>query len=240
MVINKRSFENLALRGGAIGLAFGIGVGLLCWAGNQFHQPDPFPSTNNKPVHDNAPTFDPDGRDADGWDHLGYDAEGYHRNGYNREGYNRDGFDFEGFAKNKYNAQGIDRAGKDEHYYISYFWKLYNLKEEAFKQMQAGEYAYALLDARLILEQSISLVICHALGPETLGDTLVQNLKICEANQLLGEDPEFMNRLHGVRKICNPNLHTLDSADHVTINQVYFAVAQVRDLIPVARDAVSA
>lgn len=179
--------------------------------------------------------FNHEGRDKDGFDRRGYDLEGFHRNGYNLLGFNRDGFDWDGYSHDGYDASGEDRAGKNKQYYSGCLQKLYDAKEEAFKMMNVGEYGYALYNARVALEDALRLVIEHTLGPQEIGDGLLQKLKICEANSLLGVDADFLNRLHGVRKICNPGMHTLEGAENKTINQVYFAVAQVRDLIPVVR-----
>lgn len=180
--------------------------------------------------------FDQDGRDQEGFNRAGYDAEGFHRNGYNRNGFNREGYDWQGYGRDGYNVSGIDRYGNNRQYYTQYIAKLFTIKEKAFKQMKDGEFVYALLDARMILEEVINLVVGHSIGEKGIGDNLLENLKICEKKNLLKEDEDYMNRLHGVRKLCNPNMHSISNTESLTYNQVYFAIMQIKDLLTVAEN----
>lgn len=180
--------------------------------------------------------YNREGRDISGFDYFGYDGEGYHKNGYNWDGYNREGVDWQGYGRDKYNTAGLDRYGNNRQYYAYYITKLYSLKDEAFKQLKSEEYVYALLDARMILEEAVNLIIGHNLGERGLGDSLIENLKICEKKVLLGDDQDFINRLHGVRKLCNPNMHSISNTENITHDQVHFAIMQVKELLAVVED----
>lgn len=184
--------------------------------------------------------FDSEGRDKEGFDKKGYDEKGYHRNGYNREGFDRNGYDWEGYAVNKYNARGVDRYGNTYQYYANYLHKLYELKEEAFYQLKNEQYVYALLDIRLILEESMVLIVGHSLGQRGLGDSLIENMRICEKKDLLNCDSEFYDRIHGVRKICNPNMHSISSTENITHGQVHFAIMQTKELLKVVENTLAA
>lgn len=183
----------------------------------------------------NADGFNRDGWGIDGFDQRGYDADGFHKSGYNRQGFNREGFDWQGYCREGYNNMGLDRAGRTKRYYEDYLQKMYDAKEEALRMMDTGKFEYALLKTRIVLDDAVRLVIGHTLGPKLVGNTLLQNMKTCEARNLLKVDSNFLGRLHGVRKICNPRIHTLEGAESISVSQVYFAFAQVRDLIPVIR-----
>lgn len=182
-----------------------------------------------------ADGFNRDGCDKDGFDRRGYDAVGFHKNGYNRQGFNREGYDWDGYGRNGYNPAGQDRAGKTAQFYEDYLQKMYEAKEEAFMMIDAGKFGYALYKTRLVLEDAVRLVIGHTLGPRAVSNNLLQDMNICETKNLLRVDSDYLGRLHGVRKICNLGIHTLEGAESKSVSQVYFAFAQVRDLIPVVR-----
>jgi hypothetical protein len=186
----------------------------------------------NKEGYDKA-GYNIQGYDKDGFNRKGFNKSGFDRNGYNRAGFDRSGYDWEGYAENRYNGRGVDRYGNTCQYYYHYLNKLYNLKEEAFAQLKNEQYVYALLDIRLILEESMVLIIGHSLGQRGLGDGLVENMRICEKNDLLNCDSDFYNRIHGVRKICNPNMHSISSTENITHGQVHFAIMQTKELLKV-------
>lgn len=175
--------------------------------------------------------FNRAGFDADGFDRYGRDAEGYYRNGFDRNGFNRDGYDRQGYGRNFYSASGFDRAGRSETQYIKLMGRLYVRLNDAQHQMDIGEYRYAVNDARLVMEEALRLIVEHAGGTEYSGDCLLENLKICENKSLLHEEPVFIDRLHGVRHICNAVTHELDASERLTHQKTYFVIMQTRDLL---------
>ena len=74
------------------------------------------------------------------------------------------------------------------------------------------------------------MLVQHEDGCKETDDTMLVNLKICERRQLL-KDSAFLDRLHGVRRICNSNGHELDAEDTMSHNKVHFVVMQIRDLL---------
>lgn len=174
------------------------------------------------------------GFDAEGYDRYGRDAEGYYRNGYNREGFNRDGFDRQGYGRNFYSEAGFDRAGRNAGNYVEYIGRLYLRLRDAQLQMENGAFRYAINDARLVMEETLRLVVEHASGTDSIGDSLLENLKICENKDLLSAESEFIDRLHGVRHICNEVTHELSASDRLTHQKTYFVIMQTRDLLRTA------
>lgn len=175
--------------------------------------------------------FNRQGYDAEGFDRYGRDAEGYYRNGYDRDGFNRDGYDRQGYGRDFYSESGFDRAGKSSENYVDYIGKLYLRLRDAHRQMENGAFRYAINDARLVMEETLRLVVEHASGTDNIGDGLLENLKICENKNLLSVEPEFIDRLHGVRHICNEVTHELAASDRLTHQKTYFVIMQTRDLL---------
>lgn len=178
--------------------------------------------------------FNRDGYDAEGFDHYGRDAEGYYRNGYGLDGFNRDGFDRQGYGRNFYNKSGFDRAGKNTGNYVDHIGKLYRRLRDAQHQMENGVFRYAINDARLVMEETLRLVVEHASGTDSAGDGLLENLKICENKRLLPADPVFIDRLHDVRHICNEVIHELSASDRLTHRKTFFVIMQIRNLLKAA------
>lgn len=196
---------------------------------------------NNKGY--NKEGFDREGFNQDDYDKDGYDRKGFHRftrrdregfdiAGYNHEGFNREGFDRAGYNSEGYNIEGFDRSNHNREYYVAYFTdELQPNYKKACTKMELKEIDYSLYHARIVLEELLRLLIQHFLGPEKLGKSILDNLKICEKGRLLSED--FLNRLHNVRKICNQNSHELNAERD--FNRVYFSIKQVGELLDLVK-----
>lgn len=168
--------------------------------------------------------YDRFGFDQFDYDKQGYDKEGYHRlNGRNREGYNRAGYNEYG-----YNREGFDRASHTKRYYDVFFAdELQPYYNKAYIKMKQNELDYALYHTRILMEQLLKLLVRHSIGPDKLGDSILENLKICENNRLLSE--EFLSKLHRVRKICNPNDHEMNAEKD--FDRVYFSIMQISEFM---------
>lgn len=177
--------------------------------------------------------YDRNGYDENGFDRYGKDSEGYKRNGFNSEGFNRDGYDYQGYARNRYNHQGIDRAGKCRQHYSHCLEQLHIFLDQAHHQIYKNEYRYALYEIRIILEETIKLIVQHNVGYENIGDCLLANLKICERNNLL--DSTFIDKLHGIRKLCNANGHKLFIEKNLSYETVVYAATQIELLLSTAK-----
>lgn len=175
--------------------------------------------------------FDREGYDEDGFNYRGYDREGYRRNGFSREGYNRAGFDYQGYGRNGYNEVGMDRAKCNREFYSKALKKLRYRLDEAYQQLQRGPLRYSLYDARVVLEETLKLIVQHKNGTDYTGNSIFENMKICERREFLGSDKDFMNRLHEVRHICNFNGHEFAAEENLNYNKVYFVIMQIKDLL---------
>lgn len=175
--------------------------------------------------------FNRAGFDADGFDRFGRDAEGYYRNGFDKNGYNREGYDRHGYGRDFYSQAGFDRAGRTAPQYVDLLGRLYLRLRDAQHQLDIGEFRYAVNDARLVMEEALRLVVEHAGGTENSGDCLLENLKICENRGLLPVEAIFIDRLHGVRHICNEVTHELDASDRLTHQKTFFVIMQTHDLL---------
>lgn len=174
--------------------------------------------------------YDRNGFDVDGFDRFGRDAEGFRRNGFGIDGFNREGYDWQGYGRDRYNASGLDRAGHCRQYYSDHIEQLRGRLDEAYQQLQRGEFRYAIYDARVVMEDALRMIVHHSEGADDSDDRMLVNLKICEHKHLLNNN-EFLDRLHGVRRICNANGHELDAEETMSHNKVHFVVIQIRDLL---------
>lgn len=175
--------------------------------------------------------FNRAGFDSEGYDRYGRDAEGYYRNGFDRNGFNRNGYDRQGYGRNYYSEAGFDRAGRNIQQYVNLLGRLYIRLHDAQRQLDLGEFRYAVSDARLVMEEALRLIVEHAGGSESSGDCLLENLKICENKSLLPVEAVFIDRLHGVRHICNEVTHELDASDRLTHQKTFFVIMQIRNLL---------
>lgn len=185
--------------------------------------------------------YDEEGYDENGFDKYGYDRDGYNRDGYNchkvdRNGYTRDGYkdgydinglDRQGYNKLGYNTNGIDRAGKNSEYYSQEFIKLRQKLSSAKKALDKGEYTHAIIDSRQSLEHALVMLISHKKGAASCGDSILDNLKICERYKIIS-DTELLNKLHNIRMICN-KVHDIDANQELTHQTVYFVIMQLGD-----------
>lgn len=196
-----------------------------------------------------ASGFDRFGFDKQGYNHAGFDSDGYNREGYDKDGYNRQGqdiegydrfgigadgynkfgFDIQGFGRDKYNADGIDRAGCNKGAYFSQLNRLSVRLQEAYTQLQYGDFRYSLHDVRSVMEELLILIVQHSGGKEKVGDRILYNLKICQYQELLNR--QLISRLHSVRKICNISIHEFDAEEKIDEKAVSFANRTVSDLL---------
>lgn len=180
--------------------------------------------------------YNKEGFDIEGFDRWGYDLDGYRRNGFDREGFNREGVDWQGYFRNGYNQSGVDRAQYDRRYYAGVIRKLRFRLDESYQQLQKGQFRYALYDTRIVLEETLKLIVQHTNGTADGDDSIFENMKICEKQRLLGDDSELMNRLHEVRHICNYNGHEFTAEENMNHSKVYFVIMQIKDLLNIAED----
>ena len=98
----------------------------------------------------------------------------------------------------------------DKRYYAEDIKKLRYLLDEAYQQMQQGQYRYAIYDANSVMRETI---------------------KICERKKLLGADRDFINRLYEVYHICGCERQRLDKGKYINDRKVHFVIMQLKDLL---------
>lgn len=103
-----------------------------------------------------------------------------------------------------------------------YFNEVHRMTEQisrAKKQMDIGEFDYALSDIRVGLEIGSKAFIRHYVGYQCIKDNLCDNLNICK--KYLPVD--FYDKLQSARRQCNPTQHDTEERGKKSYNQVYFA-----------------
>lgn len=148
------------------------------------------------------------------YDADGYDTEGFDKNGFDRSGHNRYGYLITG-----YNDDGIDVSGKKAAFYFKEVHRMTEQISRAKKQMDIGEFDYALSDIRVGLEIGSKAFIRHYVGYQCIKDKLYDNLKICK--KYLPVD--FYEKLQHARQQCSPAQHDTEERGNKSYNQVYFA-----------------
>lgn len=197
------------------------GIGLSAGAGGIFYLLNKDNDTTETSGAEDpiARKYDADGYDTDGFDKNGYDREGFDRRGYNRRGFDRSGHDRYGYLRTGYNDDGIDVSGKNTAFYFNEVNRMTEQISRAKKQMDIGEFDYALSDIRVGLEIGAKAFISHYVGYRRIKDNLNDNLNICKKYL-----PEyFCDKLQSARRQCNPTQHDTEERGKKSYNQVYFA-----------------
>lgn len=130
-----------------------------------------------------------------------------------------------------YHPYGPGRGKCGRQYYNPYIKKLRRRLDEAYQQMQQGQFRYAVYDTRTVMEEALKLLIRHINGAEDIDRSLLTKLKICERRQLLGKDKKFIRRLHEVFHICNISGNDFGAEEALNHKEVYFAIMQTKDLL---------
>lgn len=176
--------------------------------------------------------FDRNGRNEAGFDRRGYDIEGYNKYGFAEDGFNREGLDRDGYDRNGYNVAGIDRNGKCKEFYEQCFAQLHIYLDKAFSQLKNGELAYALYEARRVLEETLEQYIKHYFSESKMGKTPEENIDICLRKKLLGED--LIKSLHNARRQCNKDPHEIDARENLDYKTAWTVLLQVESFLEIA------
>lgn len=176
--------------------------------------------------------FDRNGRNAAGYDRSGYDVDGYNKYGFAEDGFNGEGLDCDGYDRHGYNVSGIDRNEKCKEFYEQRFDQLHIYLGKAFSQLKNGELAYALYEARRVLEEALEQYIKHYYGESKLGRTSEENINICLHKKLLSED--VVKNLHNARRQCNKDPHEFDARDSLDHKSAWTVLLQVEAFIEIA------
>lgn len=134
-------------------------------------------------------------------------------------------------ANRKRKSQQFVRKKKiDDKKYYAEIKELRYLLDEAYQQMQQGQYRYAIYDADSVMRQAIKIMLRYKNEGYVLDD-LLMNMKICERKKLFGTDKDFINRLHEVYYICECGGRKFDKGKYLNHRKVYFVIMQLKDLL---------
>lgn len=135
-------------------------------------------------------------------------------------------------ANRQEKSQQLVRKGKivDKKYYAENIKKLRYLLDEAYQQMQQGQFRYAIYDADSVMRQAIKITLQYKNEGYALDD-LLMNMKICERKKLFGADKDFINRLYEVYHICECNGREFNKGEYLNHQKVHFVIMQLKDLL---------
>lgn len=139
------------------------------------------------------------------------------------------------FSRAGYHQFGLDKEEHDRNNYAKNIMKLRYRLDEAYQQLQQGQFRYALYDADIVMRETVKMIVRHEKGDDIF-DNLLTNMKTCEREHLLGEDVEFINRLYEVYHICECDGRQFTLGEHITHKKVYFVIMQIKDLLNFAED----
>ena len=118
----------------------------------------------------------------------------------------------------------------DKRYYAEDIKKLRYLLDEAYQQMQQGQYRYAIYDANSVMRETIKILLWYKNRGYAMDD-LLMTIKICERKKLLGADRDFINRLYEVYHICGCERQRFDKGKYINDRKVHFVIMQLKDLL---------
>lgn len=139
-----------------------------------------------------------------------------------------DGGEKPSVADSRYDENGFDCAGFSQQYYSAAIDSLLNRVCKAGKQMQQGNYEYAVFGAKTATESAAKMLLCHN-GLVT--GRMEQDIDDCRRYGLITD--EMAGRLHGVRLLGNFNGHSFYAPENLTHGQAYFAIMQALEFLSV-------
>lgn len=121
---------------------------------------------------------------------------------------------------------------KCKEFYEQRFSLLHAYLDKAFSQLKNGELAYALYEARRVLEETLEQYIKHYFSESKLGKTPEENIDICLRKKLLGED--VIKSLHNARRQCNKDPHEIDARENLDYKTAWTVLLQVESFLEIA------
>lgn len=118
----------------------------------------------------------------------------------------------------------------DKKYYAENIKELRYLLDEAYQQMQQGQFRYAIYDADSVMRQAIKIMLQYKNGGYVLDD-LLMNMKICERKKVFGADKDFISRLYEVYHICECDGREFNKGEYLNHRKVHFVIMQLKDLL---------
>lgn len=132
----------------------------------------------------------------------------------------------------KEKSQKLVRKEKiaDKKYYAEKIKKLRYLLDEAYQQMQQGQYRYAIYDAKCVMKMAIKILLRYK-NKGYATDDLLMNIKICERKKLLGTDKDFINSMYEVYHMCGCEKQIFNKGKYIKQRKVHFVIMQLKDLL---------
>lgn len=118
----------------------------------------------------------------------------------------------------------------DKKYYAEDIKKLRYLLDEAYQQMQQGQYRYAICDADSVMREAIKILLQYKNRGYAMDD-LLMNIKICERKKLLGTDKDFICRMYEIYHICGCERQRFNQRKYINHRKVHFVIMQLKDLL---------
>lgn len=106
-------------------------------------------------------------------------------------------------------------------------WRL----DEAYQQLQQGQFRYALHDTYAVMREALKLLVQYDNHTEYADNNALVNMKICEQKRLFGGDSKFTHNLYRVLNICRLNEREFSVRDELDDGKVRFAIMQIKDLL---------
>ena len=118
----------------------------------------------------------------------------------------------------------------DKKYYAAKIKKVRYLLDEAYQQMQQGQYRYAIYDAERVMKMAIKTLLRYKNKGYAMDD-LLMNIKICECKKLLGTDKDFINSMYEVYHMCGCEKQIFNKGKYTNYRKVHFVIMQLKDLL---------
>lgn len=93
--------------------------------------------------------------------------------------------------------------------------------DEAYQQMQKGQFCYAVYDADCVMREAVKRILRYGNG--YVSDDLLENLKTCERRRLFGEDTELLRKMYEVYHICSREQRTLKQEKYLNYKTEMFS-----------------
>lgn len=138
----------------------------------------------------------------------------------------------DGNANDIFKGQQVIKKEKisDKKYYAAKIKKLRYLLDEAYQQMQQGQYRYAIYDAERVMKMAIKILLRYKNKGYAMDD-LLMNIKICERKKLLGTDKDFINSMYEVYHMCGCEKQIFNKGKYINHRKVHFVIMQLKDLL---------
>ena len=115
--------------------------------------------------------------------------------------------------------------------YINNIAQLRKRLDEAYQQLQLGQFRYAIYDTEQVMKEAMKMLIKWENGEEWDEDNLMTHIKICERRKEFGMEYGMLQKLNKVRCICEYAKEISEADKLLDYDKVRFAIMQIKDLL---------